>query len=81
MHSNEVKGAGKEILGSTKQPAGRVTDRPWKWKGAAQRLAGKIQKGVGRLRTVRGGRANPRSPSRESNAQRGFNRLVRGVGA
>ena len=50
MHRNEVKGAGKEILGSMKQTAGRLTNRPGlEMKGAAQKLAGKIQKGVGRL--------------------------------
>jgi uncharacterized protein YjbJ (UPF0337 family) len=48
MHKDQVKGAAKDAKGSVKQAVGKATgnDR-MAAEGAADRVAGKMQKGVG----------------------------------
>jgi uncharacterized protein YjbJ (UPF0337 family) len=51
MHKDEMKGAAKDAKGSMKEAAGRATgDREMEAKGAAEKTAGKVQKGVGNLK-------------------------------
>lgn len=51
MHKDQAKGAAKDVKGSVKQAAGRATgDRRMEGEGAAERVEGKIQKGVGALK-------------------------------
>lgn len=51
MHKDEAKGAAKDITGSMKEAAGKATgDRDLQAEGAAERLEGKVQKGVGALK-------------------------------
>lgn len=51
MHKDEAKGAAKDIAGSMKQAAGKATgDERLEAEGAAQRVEGKVQKGVGALK-------------------------------
>jgi uncharacterized protein YjbJ (UPF0337 family) len=51
MHKDEAKGAAKDIKGSMKQAAGRATGDPrLEEEGAAERVEGKVQKGVGALK-------------------------------
>ena len=51
MHKDEAKGAAKDVAGSIKEAAGKATgnDR-LAARGAAERVEGKIQKGVGSLK-------------------------------
>ncbi len=51
MHKDEAKGAAKDISGSIKEAAGKATgnDR-LAAEGAAERVEGKVQKGVGALK-------------------------------
>jgi Uncharacterized protein conserved in bacteria len=51
MHRDEMKGAGKDMKGAVKQTAGRVTgDERLEAEGTADRVEGKVQKGVGSLK-------------------------------
>ncbi|HVK41218.1 MAG TPA: CsbD family protein [Phenylobacterium sp.] len=51
MHKDQVKGAGKQAAGSVKQAAGKATgDRRMEAEGAAEKTAGKVQKGVGDMK-------------------------------
>jgi uncharacterized protein YjbJ (UPF0337 family) len=51
MHRDEMKGAGKDIKGAAKETAGRATgDERLEAEGAADRVEGKVQKGVGSLK-------------------------------
>lgn len=51
MHKDQAKGAAKDVKGSVKQAAGRATgDRRMEGEGAAERVEGKVQKGVGALK-------------------------------
>lgn len=51
MHKDEAKGAAKDIKGAIKEAAGRATgDERLEAEGAADRLEGKVQKGVGALK-------------------------------
>jgi len=51
MHKDEAKGAAKDIKGSMKQAAGKATgNEQLEAEGAADRVEGKIQKGVGALK-------------------------------
>lgn len=51
MHKDEMKGAGKDLKGSMKEAAGRATDDPeLEAEGSAERVEGKVQKGVGSLK-------------------------------
>ena len=51
MHKDQVKGAAKDAKGSTKRAAGRMTgDERMQAEGAAEKIAGKMQKGVGNLK-------------------------------
>ena len=51
MHKDEVKGAAKDVSGSIKEAAGKATgDESLAAKGAAERVEGKVQKGVGALK-------------------------------
>ena len=48
MHKDEMKGAGKDLKGSVKEAAGRATKDPnLEAEGSADRVEGKVQKGVG----------------------------------
>ena len=51
MHKDEVKGAAKDAKGSIKEGVGKATgnDR-MAAEGAAERVTGKVQKGVGSLK-------------------------------
>jgi uncharacterized protein YjbJ (UPF0337 family) len=51
MHKDQIKGAAKDIAGSTKEGIGKATgnDR-MAAEGAAERVEGKMQKGVGSLK-------------------------------
>ena len=51
MHKDQIKGAAKEAAGSIKQAAGKATgnDR-LAAEGAAERVEGKVEKGVGNLK-------------------------------
>lgn len=51
MHKDEMKGAGKDAKGSLKEAAGRATgDERLEAEGSADRVEGKVQKGVGSLK-------------------------------
>jgi uncharacterized protein YjbJ (UPF0337 family) len=51
MHKDELKGAGKDLKGSMKEGLGRANNDPdMEAEGAAERVEGKIQKGVGSLK-------------------------------
>jgi uncharacterized protein YjbJ (UPF0337 family) len=51
MHKDEMKGAAKDMKGSVKEAAGKATgDREMEARGAAEKTAGKVQKGVGNLK-------------------------------
>jgi uncharacterized protein YjbJ (UPF0337 family) len=51
MHKDEAKGAAKDIKGSIKEAAGRATNDPnLEAEGSADRVEGKVQKGVGSLK-------------------------------
>jgi uncharacterized protein YjbJ (UPF0337 family) len=51
MHKDEIKGAGKDVKGSLKEAAGRATgDERLEAEGTADRVEGKVQKGVGALK-------------------------------
>ena len=51
MHKDQIKGAAKDAAGSIKEAAGKATgnDR-LAAEGAAERAAGKVEKGVGALK-------------------------------
>jgi uncharacterized protein YjbJ (UPF0337 family) len=51
MHKDEMKGAAKDAKGSIKEGVGKATgnDR-MAAEGASERVAGKVQKGVGSLK-------------------------------
>jgi len=51
MHKDQIKGAAKDIAGSTKEGIGKATgnDR-MAAEGASERLEGKVQKGVGAVK-------------------------------
>ena len=51
MHKDEMKGAAKEAKGAMKEAAGKITgnDR-MRAEGAAEKTAGKVQKGVGSMK-------------------------------
>ncbi len=51
MHKDQAKGAAKDIAGSAKQAAGKATgNERLEAEGAAQKTAGKVQKGVGAVK-------------------------------
>jgi len=51
MHKDEIKGAAKDAKGSVKEGLGKATgDDRMAAEGAAERVAGKIQKGIGSLK-------------------------------
>lgn len=51
MHKDEIKGAGKDIKGAAKEGVGRATgDERLEAEGTADRVEGKVQKGVGSLK-------------------------------
>ncbi|MDB5445423.1 MAG: hypothetical protein JWQ97_740 [Phenylobacterium sp.] len=51
MHKDEMKGAAKDAKGSMKEAAGKATgDDKMRAEGAAEKTAGKIQKGVGNMK-------------------------------
>ena len=51
MHKDEAKGAAKDIAGSVKQAAGKaVGNERLQAEGAAERVEGKVQKGVGAIK-------------------------------
>jgi uncharacterized protein YjbJ (UPF0337 family) len=51
MHKDEMKGAAKDAKGSIKQAAGKATgNERLQAEGASERVAGKVQKGVGNLK-------------------------------
>jgi uncharacterized protein YjbJ (UPF0337 family) len=51
MHKDEAKGAAKDIKGSLKEATGKATNDPnLEAEGAAERVEGKVQKGVGALK-------------------------------
>ena len=51
MHKDEMKGAGKDLKGSVKEAAGRAAGDPeLEAEGSAERVEGKVQKGVGALK-------------------------------
>ena len=51
MHKDEMKGAAKDAKGSVKEGVGKATgDRRMEAEGASERMAGKMQKGVGRMK-------------------------------
>lgn len=51
MHKDTVKGAAKDAKGSIKEAAGKATgNERLEAEGAAERVAGKVQKGVGNLK-------------------------------
>lgn len=48
VNKDQVKGVGKQVRGSVKQTAGRVTgNRRTEAEGAAEKTVGKVQKGFG----------------------------------
>jgi uncharacterized protein YjbJ (UPF0337 family) len=48
VNKDQVKGVGKQIKGSVKETAGRVTgNRRTEAEGAAEKTVGKVQKGFG----------------------------------
>ncbi|HPA40346.1 MAG TPA: CsbD family protein [Phenylobacterium sp.] len=51
MHKDTIKGAAKEAVGSAKQAIGKATgNERLEAEGAADKTAGKVQKGVGDLK-------------------------------
>jgi uncharacterized protein YjbJ (UPF0337 family) len=51
MHKDQAKGAAKDMAGSAKQAAGKATgNERLEAEGASERVAGKVQKGVGNLK-------------------------------
>ena len=51
MHKDEAKGAAKDISGSIKEAAGKATgNERLQAEGVAERVEGKVQKGVGALK-------------------------------
>ncbi len=51
MHKDEMKGAAKDAKGSIKEAAGRASGDPnLEAEGSADRVEGKVQKGVGALK-------------------------------
>ena len=51
VNKDQVKGVGKQAKGSIKQTAGRVTgNRRTEAEGAAEKTAGKVQKGFGDIK-------------------------------
>jgi uncharacterized protein YjbJ (UPF0337 family) len=51
MHKDEVKGAGKEARGHVKDAIGKATgDDKLRVDGAADKVEGQVQKGVGRVK-------------------------------
>jgi len=51
MHKDEIKGAAKDAAGSMKEGLGKATGNDkMAAEGAAERLEGKVQKGVGSLK-------------------------------
>ncbi len=51
MHKDEAKGAAKDITGSLKEAAGKATgNERLEAEGVADRVEGKVQKGVGALK-------------------------------
>lgn len=51
MHKDEATGAAKDISGSIKEAAGKATgNERLEAEGAAERLAGKVEKGIGALK-------------------------------
>jgi len=51
MHKDQIKGAAKDVAGSIKEAAGKATgDERLQAEGTADKIAGKIQKGVGDLK-------------------------------
>lgn len=51
MHKDEVKGAGKQAKGAIKEAAGKMTgDERLEAEGIAEKAAGKVQSGVGKLK-------------------------------
>ncbi|ODT85658.1 CsbD family protein [Phenylobacterium sp. SCN 70-31] len=51
MHKDEAKGAAKDAVGAVKQAVGKATgDERLQAEGAAERVEGKVQKGVGALK-------------------------------
>ncbi|MBS0362194.1 MAG: CsbD family protein [Proteobacteria bacterium] len=51
MHKDQIKGAAKDAKGSVKEAVGKATgNERLEAEGAADRLAGKVQKGVGSVK-------------------------------
>jgi uncharacterized protein YjbJ (UPF0337 family) len=51
MHKDEMKGAAKDAKGSIKEAAGKAAgDERLASEGAAERVEGKVQKGLGALK-------------------------------
>jgi uncharacterized protein YjbJ (UPF0337 family) len=51
MHKDEAKGAAKDVKGSIKEAAGKATgNERLEAEGVSDRVAGKVQKGVGNLK-------------------------------
>ncbi len=51
MHKDELKGAAKDLKGSVKEGLGKANDDPdLAAEGSAERVEGKVQKGVGALK-------------------------------
>ena len=51
MHKDTIKGAAKDAKGSVKQAAGKATgNERLEAEGAGDKVAGKVQKGVGNLK-------------------------------
>jgi uncharacterized protein YjbJ (UPF0337 family) len=51
MHKDQMKGAAKDAKGSVKEAAGKATgNERLEAEGASERIAGKVQKGVGNLK-------------------------------
>lgn len=51
MHRDEIKGAAKDATGSVKEAVGKATgDEQLQADGTAERIEGKVQKGVGALK-------------------------------
>ncbi|MDZ4372378.1 MAG: CsbD family protein [Phenylobacterium sp.] len=51
MHKDEAKGAAKDMAGAVKQAVGKATgDENLRAEGTADRVEGKVQKGVGALK-------------------------------
>jgi uncharacterized protein YjbJ (UPF0337 family) len=53
MHKDQIKGAAKDAKGSMKDAAGRMTgDDRLRAEGAADKMEGKVQKGVGDVKNA-----------------------------